>query len=246
MSMDFKDLEERNGFDNAKVLFMFSCGKSGHSRRAFYNTGEEYVPREPNCIKCGKISSSTSSRKGDVITTVYICAYCGHKKTDTLDLANKKIDPYFEEYKARFCLSEKEGNAMLIGMSNLEQYSKNQKERNENKDMYDKMAKVEKITILELEKRIAETVEKKGYVRFHLKDPERSQKVELYVPFIVYDEKKGRTPLESSYQLKKHLKMVLKETNWRLMSDGVTYKVGMLEGKLRVYDTEEEMKKLVS
>jgi hypothetical protein len=30
------------------------------------------------------------------------------------------------------------------------------------------------------------------------------------------------------------------------MSDGVTYKVGMLEGRLRVYDTEEEMKKLVS
>jgi hypothetical protein len=112
--------------------------------------------------------------------------------------------------------------------------------------MYDKIAKVEKVTILEIEKRISEAVEKNGYVRFHLKDPERSQNVELCVPFIVYDEKKDRTSLESSFHLKKRLKTVLKDTNWRLMSDGVTYKVGMLEGRLRVYDTEEEMKKLVS
>lgn len=246
MVMDFKDLEEGGSLDNAKVLFMFSCGKSGHNRRAFYNTGEEYVPREPNCIKCGKVTTSTSSRKGDVITTVYSCGYCEHKEVDTFELSSKKVDPHFEEDKAKFCLSEKEGNAALMGMTNLEQYSKNQKDREDNKEMYDKIAKVEKVTILELEKRIAEAIEKNGYVRFHLKDPERSQNVELCVPFIVYDEKKDRTPLESSFHLKKRLKTVLKDTNWRLMSDGVTYKVGMLEGRLRVYDTEEEMKKLVS
>lgn len=246
MSIDFKDLEERGGIDNAKVLFMFSCDKSGHHKRAFYNTNEEYIPKEPNCVKCDNITTSSSSRNGNVVTTVYLCGHCKHKETDTLNLSSKKVDPHFEEDKARFCLSEKEGNAMLIGMSNLEQYSKNQKDREDNKEMYDKIAKVEKVTILELEKRIAEAVEKNGYVRFHLKDPERSQNVELCVPFIVYDEKKDRTSLESSFHLKKRLKIVLKDTNWRLMSDGVTYKVGMLEGRLRVYDTEEEMKKLVS
>ena len=246
MEMNFKDLEERDSIDNAKILFMFTCGKSRHNRRAFYNTGEEYVPREPNCIKCGKVTTSISTRKDDVITTMYTCEHCEHKEIDTFELSSKKVDPHYEEDKARFCLSEKEGNAALMGMANLEQYSKSQKDREDNKDMYDKIAKVEKVTILELEKRIAEAVEKNGYLRFHLKDPERSQNVELYVPFIVYDEKKDRTPLESSFWLKKRLKMVLKNTNWRLMSDGVTYKVGMLEGRLRVYDTEEEMKKLVS
>jgi hypothetical protein len=246
MMVDFKDLEEGDSLDNAKVLFMFSCDKSGHYKRAFYNTGEEYIPKEPNCVKCGKVTTSTSSRKGDVITTVYSCGNCEHKELDTFELSSKKVDPRFEEDKAIFCLSEKEGNAALMGMTNLEQYSKNQKDREDNKEMYDKIAKVEKVTILEIEKRISEAVEKNGYVRFHLKDPERSQNVELCVPFIVYDEKKDRTSLESSFHLKKRLKTVLKDTNWRLMSDGVTYKVGMLEGRLRVYDTEEEMKKLVS
>jgi transcription elongation factor Elf1 len=246
MEMNFKDLEERDSLDNAKVLFMFSCGKSGHHKRAFYNTGEEYIPKEPNCVKCGKVTTSTSSRKGDVITTVYLCGDCEHKEVDTFELSSNKVDPHFEEDKARFCLSEKEGNAALMGMTNLEQYSKNQKDREDNKEMYDKMAKVEKVTILELEKRIAEAVEKNGYVRFHFRDPEKSPNVEMYVPFVTYDNKKDRTSLESTHDLAKKLKGLLKGTNWRLMTDGVNYRAGILEGRLRVYDTQSELSKLVS
>jgi hypothetical protein len=46
--------------------------------------------------------------------------------------------------------------------------------------------------------------------------------------------------------LKKVLKESLKETNWRLMTDGVDYRLGMLSGRLRAYEREEDLLGLVS
>ncbi len=41
------------------------------------------------------------------------------------------------------------------------------------------------------------------------------------------------------------LKEVIKETNWRLMSEGVSYRLGVLTGRLRVYENEDDMLKLI-
>lgn len=43
----------------------------------------------------------------------------------------------------------------------------------------------------------------------------------------------------------KLIKTALSDTNWRLMSDGVSYRLGMLEGRLRAYEREEDLLKLV-
>ena len=37
----------------------------------------------------------------------------------------------------------------------------------------------------------------------------------------------------------------LMSTNWRLMSDGVAYRLGILTGRLRGYEREEDLLKLV-
>ena len=50
---------------------------------------------------------------------------------------------------------------------------------------------------------------------------------------------------ESSSDLKKLIKKRLKGTNWRLMTDGVSYRLGMLSGRLRGYEQEEGLVKLV-
>ncbi len=37
----------------------------------------------------------------------------------------------------------------------------------------------------------------------------------------------------------------LEDTNWRLMSDGISYRLGYLNGRVRAYEAEEDLKNLV-
>lgn len=37
----------------------------------------------------------------------------------------------------------------------------------------------------------------------------------------------------------------LESTNWRLASDGISYRLGYLNGRLHAYENEEDLKKLV-
>jgi len=50
---------------------------------------------------------------------------------------------------------------------------------------------------------------------------------------------------DSKKKLTKLLKKGLKETNWRLMSDGISYRLGVLSGRLRAYEDEKDLVKLV-
>jgi len=45
--------------------------------------------------------------------------------------------------------------------------------------------------------------------------------------------------------LQKLIDKALIDTNWRLMSDGVSYRLGYLSGRLRACESEEDLKKLV-
>jgi hypothetical protein len=49
----------------------------------------------------------------------------------------------------------------------------------------------------------------------------------------------------SKRTLKKLVDAALKDTNWRLMSDGISYRLGYLSGRLRAYEREEDLKDLV-
>ncbi len=48
----------------------------------------------------------------------------------------------------------------------------------------------------------------------------------------------------SEYDLKRLLKKTLEDTNWRLMSDGVNYKLRFLSGRLRGVERGEGIKRL--
>jgi len=65
------------------------------------------------------------------------------------------------------------------------------------------------------------------------------------MPFTVQDSSSRHEELEVKYDLKQLLKKRLENTNWRLMTDGVSYRLGFLSGRLRGYDSEEELLKLI-
>ena len=60
-----------------------------------------------------------------------------------------------------------------------------------------------------------------------------------------HDEKSERTGQASAYDLTRLIKKHLADTNWRLMSDGINYRLGFLSGRLRAYEREEDLLKLV-
>lgn len=41
------------------------------------------------------------------------------------------------------------------------------------------------------------------------------------------------------------LNATIKDTNWRLMAGGTSYRLGYLNGRIRAYEDEDDMKKLV-
>lgn len=52
--------------------------------------------------------------------------------------------------------------------------------------------------------------------------------------------------MQSSYVLKKRMNHLLKDTNWRLMSDGINYRLGLMTGRIRAYEAEEDLLRLVN
>jgi hypothetical protein len=72
---------------------------------------------------------------------------------------------------------------------------------------------------------LTEPLEKAGYIEFHLDKPEMGR--DVYVGFSCLDSKTDRQDYDSRKALKKLIDNALKDTNWRLMSDGISYRLGI-------------------
>lgn len=227
------------------ILFMFECARCS-SRRAYWENGKEWE-HKPTCTKCKSEVQSENTKKDNVIITKYSCLHCGNTETDILDLnesKEEKIDPNFEANRKKYCLPESEGAEVMRKMERTAKLLDGLKEKDENKNLYDAIEKIKKLTIIELEKLLVPILEKAGYIKFQLSNPE----IEKYaiVPFGVHDSKSDRSKMASEYDLKRLLKKTLEGTNWRLMSDGVNCRLGYLQGRLKGVEGEENLKKIIN
>jgi hypothetical protein len=67
----------------------------------------------------------------------------------------------------------------------------------------------------------------------------------MAIPFSCLDNKPERESHDSRMELKKLITTTLADTNWQLMSDGVHYRLGYLSGRIRAYESDEDLRKLV-
>lgn len=86
-------------------------------------------------------------------------------------------------------------------------------------------------------------LEKAQYTEFKLGEPQLGQ--EVVIELSCLDAKAERQEYDSKNNLRKLIGKTLDETNWRLMSEGVHYRLGYLTGRLKAYEGEEALKKLV-
>lgn len=232
-----------------RVLFIYDCLKGCKSRRCFYDNGEEYLIKPVPCPQCQSALKRTSERVEDKkIVTINTCQKCPYTEKDEIDLTVKEEtpDPDYEKDRARFCLNEEAAKKPLEEKWRLEQMGRlveSWKEREKHKDIYDAVAKIKKLTIAELQNLLNPIIQKAQYIKFEFGKPEIQR--DVVIEFSLQDAKQGRSEYDSKRELQKLINSLLTGTNWHLMSQGVSYRLGFLSGKLRGTEGEENLAKLV-
>ena len=246
-----KDSDE----NNLQVLFMYNCPKC-NKRKAFYDNGDPYVSKPNLCEKCGSeidISIKIDNKK-DTTTWTYKCTGCNYKKVEVDDHKKWKKEQKIKEtedkellakFRKDFVFSEEEGKEVLYGLEQMKNISEEVKKMEDKKKdpAYQMALNIKKLRVVELNKLLKEQMQKNGYIELQFEKPDMERFVA--VPFTVQDERSDREEYNSKIQLKKLIEKTLEPTNWRLMSDGVSYRVGYLSGKLRCYETEEDLAKIL-
>lgn len=249
MRVVHKDLYSRGLNEEDKVLFMYECPRGHLPMRAFFHDGEEWIPKRDKCPRCtAELKVELKDTKTKFIST-FTCPKCGYRKVDEMkrmSAEREKEDKDFEKDRARFCLTDEEGKKYLDEKWNLEQMGKlveEWKERDKNKGLYDEAAKIKKLTIVQLEKLLKPILGKAKYINLKFAQPEMQKDVR--VAFSVQDADEARKEYDSEMWLKKLIEKSLADSNWKLMSDGIGYRLGILMGRLRGLESEEDLLELV-
>lgn len=233
-----------NEHDQEEVVFMLSCDPCD-KRRAYWESGQEWDARPNPCPKCQEHMTREHGREDKTLMTTYSCPGCKYSKVDIIELTHTEPedDPDFEANRKKYCISEKEGMEYIDSREKLKHFSEMTKERKENKEVYDALAKLKKLNIAELQNILRQPIEEAGYANFELGKPEMQR--DVIVEFTAQDNKAERGEYDSRMDLKKTIEQPLENTNWRLMSDGISYRLGLVSGRLRGIEGEDNLKKLV-
>ncbi len=231
-----------------EVVFLFDCLDCS-KRTAVWHDGILWEKPKASCPVCSQVMEDSNKREDGRIITTYTCSSCEHGYQDVLDLKEepeKVPDPDFEKDKVLFCFDDKQGQEFLKAKQQTLQmasFMREMKERIDNKDLYENVANIQKPTVHEVERRLTKRTEAKGYAKFSLENPTDDRY--SAAAFSVRDTEPDRDKYRSTKNLERLIKQELKDTNWQLMSEGVNYRLGVLTGRLRVYEIEEDLLKLV-
>lgn len=244
-----KMLMHRDGQDGDGVLFMLRCPHC-EKNTATWEDGAPWEHRHIKCPGCQSTMEEMSSRRNRVLITTYNCPNCSHTYKDKLDLNREEEteDPGYEEDRRIFCLQDaamrKEHQDAKFRFEGLIRFAKEHKEKEDNKNIYDAMKEMRRPKIAELTPLLQPVLEKAGYIDFSLDKPEIGK--DVFVGFNCLDTMSDRSDYDSRKTLEKLVNKVLADTNWRLMTDGIYYRLGYLNGRIRAYEREEDLKKLVT
>lgn len=233
--------------EDEQVLFMFKCP---HCQKptSYWEDGELFKAKPHLCSECQSPATSNDVKRGQVITTTYTCPVCGNKDVMKLDLRSEKEapDPDYERDRALFCYDNERGKKYLeyrAPWDSLRRDFEKQKERDKNKDLYEAVGKLEKLKVAELIDKLKPSIEKAGYVEVRFDKPEIGRS--FTVGFSCLDSQSSRADYASESTLRKAVNSALKQTNWRLTSEGISYRLGYLSGNIKAYEQEEDLLRLV-
>ena len=251
MHSTYKHLENYMN-EPLRVLFFFECPNC-KKRKSIYENGEEAIYKPELCPKCNKEVESKHTRKGNIITWITTCLSCGFRNTDIDDFDKNAAErnqreqeekELLEKHREEFCLTDEKGKEYIELIEKLK-YAEEVKEEEIKKydnSYYPNSLKLKKVNTVDLEKLLAEPLEKEKYTKLSFDKPEIGEY--FIIPFNVQDADSSRKENISTSTLQKLIKDVLENTNWRLMSEGIHYRLGYLSGRLKGHDREEDILEL--
>ena len=248
MKCEYKHLHSDTDSDREWVEFFVHC-KPCKEIRHVHENGTEVVRKPILCTKCNKEVESTTKKKKGKNYYIETCKNCGHVEETLSVLDEEKKEPtqqeidQFEHDKKRFCLSPDQGERYKRWKDSMKRIDDEKKEHEANVEFYDKFAEVKKISIAKLEKLLAKAIKKAGYTDLHINMPANDEQIVIH--FTVRDTEDDREEYTSRNTLKKTIEKALEDKNWKLLSDGVSYRLGMLSGKIRGYESEKDIQELV-
>ncbi len=236
------------------ILFMFDC-KQCKKRLAFWQDGTGWKPPQARCEQCNAPVDETTKRRGDLITTTYTCTSCGHKHKSSWRLGGDSEpaapDPLYKLDRRRFCFDAATGKKYLARKAHIEHITKLLEQGQQqakgvpatSDPVGEAASQIKVLKVAEVARLLATAATKKGYTDFKLGDPQAGR--EFAVPFSCLDNQPEREAYASRMVLKKLITTALANTNWRLMSEGVSHRLGYLSGRVRAYEGDEDLRKLV-
>jgi len=247
MNMTMKHLYDIE--DNERVMFWFECPKC-KKRRALFNDGQEYKSKPNFCPKCSSELSEKTTKEKDILITKISCLQCNYKITETIDFEKdrrerekeeKKDYSLLQKYRSVYCMTEAQGQEYVSSVENMKQLIDLMKEskKKQNNPAYRKARKAKMLKISRLKIILKKSLEDEKFTNLQFGKPETDRYVA--VPFTVEDTDDKREEYSSRTVCKKIIRNALINTNWRLMSEGITYRLGFLKGRIRGYENEDEM-----
>lgn len=252
MSVKNKDL----GFsdDPMRVLFFFGC-TSCKKRRGIYEDGKEFISK-PLCPKCkSEIEMSVIKEDANKVIWKKSCSSCGFNETEVDDFKKMRAEhskfeaenkekenrekKVLESYREEYC-SEEKGKEAYEYMEALKVADVVFDEEVKKYDSlaYQKVTQLKKLSVTDLQKQMENIFEKEKYINLSFGNPEINQHVVL--SFNIQEGDTSRKQETSVSNLQKIIKDVLEGTNWRLMSEGISYRLGYMSGRLKGYEREED------
>jgi hypothetical protein len=240
---------EKHEYDDPQeVMLMLQCPHCDKNS-ALWQDGTPWKIKPDLCAKCKTEVERKSTTTMKAINFTCTCPSCGYSYKEKLDLTIKKEvpDPDFAKDRIHLGLHDKEFRQQLFSMRRdfkaMAELGKEFKEKEDNKEVYDAIKELKKPKIAELTPLLSLALEKAGYSEFHLDQPEMGR--DVFIGFNCLDTKTHRIDYDSRNVLKRLVNKTLENTNWRLTSDGISYRLGYLNGRLHAYEKEEDLKKLV-
>lgn len=226
------------------LLFVFECPAGHAPRKAIYPNGHEYVFPRPTCSKCSCEVTRESYKQDNVLYTTTVCSMCGSVEKDELDLnfIPEQELAVTEDDRQKYCLSFFKDRTFiedLEAINDVVKWLDREKEGNQLKEYYE-IDKIEKLTIPILESRLQKVIENEGFIKLCFDRPE--MKTWTVVPFNFQDPT-DRDDKKSIKAATVCIKEILLSTNWRLVGS-LDYRLGFLTGKLKAYESEEDLMKL--
>lgn len=252
MENTFKDLYNFSN-EPLRALFFFECPEC-QKRKGVFDDGQLYISKPEQCSKCQNSMNVSCRKNGDNLTWERKCHKCGFVETEVDDFKKSKAERLKREredqlllkkYRFELCLTEAQGFEYRESLDRIktmgELVDKVKKEKSD--PVYQRVKQLKRFTIVDLEEFLSKILEKEKYINLKCDKPEISKHV--IVPFCIQDADSGRKEYDSCYKLQRIMKKILDDTNWRLMSEGVSYRLGYLFGRLKGYEQEDDLVQIV-